>query len=134
MCIRDSFNGVYQRIQVLDVTLENAKIDGVISSAHTYHVDENGQPCAPGTAYSKEGLPHEHLGIGRVGNTAAPAVNNPVHLTLKNGAVWTPTGVSYLEKLSVDAASLVRGAIEVNGAAVSGPGEYCGSIVVRPNA
>jgi hypothetical protein len=128
----DIFNGVYQRIQVLDVTLENATITGTISSAHTYHVDENGKPCAPGTTYSKNGLPDEHLGIGRVGNTPAPAVNNPVHLTLKNGAVWVPTGESYLEQLSLEPGCKVQGTILVDGAEVTKPGTYTGNILVRP--
>jgi hypothetical protein len=128
------FNGVYARIQVLDVTLDNAKITGIISSAHTRHVDENGIPCAPGTSYGKDGPENDHLGIGRVKNTAAPAINNPVHLTLQNGAVWTPAGVSYLEELTVDTASRVAGTVTVDGAPVTSAGTWTGSIVVTPLA
>lgn len=128
----DIFNGVYARIQVLDVTLDHASLTGAVSSAYTYHVDENGVPCAPGTRYRKNGKEDEHLGIGRVGNTPAPAINNPVHLTLKNGASWTPTVVSYLEKLTIEAGSTVNGSITVDGKPVPGQGSYEGSIVVTP--
>lgn len=128
----DIFNGVYARIQALEVTLEGASLTGAVSSAHTYHVDENGAPCAPGTTYRKSGREDEHLGIGRVGNTPAPAINNPVRLTLQNGASWTPTAVSYLDQLTVAPGTTVNGTITVNGAPVSGPGSYEGNIVVTP--
>ena len=130
----DIFNGVYQRIQVLDVNLEHASVQGTISSAHTYHVDKQGNQVPAGTSYSKFGREDEHLGIGRMGNTPAPAINNPVHLTLRNGAIWTPTGDSYLEQLDLDESSRVEGRILVDGAEVSGPGRYTGSILVRPTA
>ena len=127
----DIFNGVYQRIQVLDVTLEHASVRGTISSAHTYHVDKQGNQVPAGTSYSKFGREDEHLGIGRMGNTPAPAINNPVHLTLRNGATWTPTGDSYLEQLDLDESSRVEGRILVDGKEVSGPGRYTGSILVQ---
>ena len=126
------YNGVYARIQELDVTLDNASLTGAISSAYTYHVDGAGSPCAPGTTYRKSGKEDEHLGIGRVGNTPAPAINNPVHLTLKNGAVWTPTKESYLETLTIEAGAAVKGRITLDGKAVSGPGTYVGNLVVAP--
>ena len=126
----DIFNGVYARIQVLDVTLDNASLTGAISSAYTYHVDENNVRCAPGTTYRKSGKEDEHLGIGRVGNTPAPAINNPVHLTLKNGAVWTPAKESYLEKLTIEEGSSVMGKITLDGREVSGVGTYAGNVVV----
>ena len=128
----DIFNGVYARIQVLDVTLDNAQLTGAVSSTYTYHVDENGAPCVPGTTYRKRGKEDEHLGIGRVGNTPAPAINNPVHLTLKNGASWTPTGESYLEKLTLEPGTTVNGVITVGGEIVSAPGIYEGEIQVKP--
>lgn len=127
----DIFNGVYARIQALEVTLENASLTGRISSAYTYHVDENNLPCAPGTTYRKSGKEDEHLGIGRVGNTPAPAINNPVQLTLQNGAVWTPAGKSYLDALTVDASSKILGTVTVDGQTVTLPGSYQGKIVVE---
>ena len=95
-------------------------------------MDENGAPCAPGTTYRKSGKEDEHLGIGRVGNTPAPAINNPVRLTLQNGASWTPTAVSYLEHLTVAPGTAVNGTITVNGSPVSAPGSYDGDIIVTP--
>jgi hypothetical protein len=59
-------------------------------------------------------------------------VNNPVHLTLKNGAVWVPTGESYLEQLSLEQGCKVQGTILVDGAEVTKPGTYTGNILVRP--
>lgn len=82
--------------------------------------------------YFMDGKEDEHLGIGRVGNTPAPAINNPVRLSLENGASWTPTAVSYLDKLSVSADSTVKGTITVNGQSVPAPGSYEGDIVVTP--
>lgn len=128
----DVFNGVYARIQALDITLDHANLTGTVSSAYTYHVDENGVPCAPGTSYRKNGKEDEHLGIGRVGNTPAPAINNPVRLILKNGASWTPTATSFLEGLTIEPGAAVNGSITVDGKSVSGAGRYEGSIVVTP--
>lgn len=128
----DIFNGVYARIQELDVTLDNATITGCISSSYAYHVDENGLPCAEGTSFSKFGEYDEHLGIGRMGNTPAPSINNPVRLTLKNGATWTPTRESYLDCLVWEEGSSINGTIFVDDAPVTCPGSYTGSIVVKP--
>ncbi len=124
------FNGVYERIQVLEVTLENAVVTGTISSAYTFHVDAEGRQAAPGTSYSKFGEEDEHLGIGRVGNTPAPSINNPVNLTLKNGAKWIVCGESYLDMLDFDETSDISGRITVDGAAVTKPGHYEGRIHV----
>ena len=130
----DVFNGVYQRIQVLEVCLENAKLTGTVSSAYTYHTDAHGEQAPAGTAYRKSGDADEHLGIGRVGNTPAPSINNPVHLRLEHGAVWTAVGTSYLDVLEVDESSQVIGSVTVDGKAVSGAGRYQGRIVVTANA
>ncbi len=75
-----------------------------------------------------------HLGMGRVKNTAAPTVNNPVYLNLTDGAVWNVTGESYLAELTVDADSVVNGVVTVDGAVVdvSAGGSFAGSIVVTP--
>jgi hypothetical protein len=67
-----------------------------------------------------------------VGNTPAPAINNPVHLTLTGGATWVPTATSYLEELTLEPGSTIQGTILVDGAAVTQPGHYCGSIQVTP--
>ena len=73
-----------------------------------------------------------YLYAGRLKNTAAPAVNNPVSLTLEDGAVWTVTGTSYLKNLTISQDSKVCGTITVDGKEVSGAGTYTGEIVVKP--
>ena len=130
----DIYNAVWQAYQGLDVTFDDAEITGVISSAWANHVDADGNALPGGTVIEADSSLDCHLGMGRVKNTAAPAVNNPVRLTLQNGAVWTVTGTSYLAELTVDAASRIEGSVTVNGAAadLSAGGSFTGSIVVTP--
>ena len=97
-------------------------------------MDKDGSQAPAGTAYRKSGDADEHLGIGRMGNTPAPSINNPVHLCLKNGAVWTAVGTSYLDVLELDENSKIIGTVTVNVTAVSGAGRYRGRIVVTATA
>lgn len=130
----DVFNAVWQAYQAVDVTFDNAEITGVISSAWANHVDADGQPLPGGTVIEADSTLDCHLGIGRVRNTAAATVNNPVYLTLENGAVWNVTGVSYLARLAMTADSVVDGVVTVNGETVdvSAGGSWEGDIVVTP--
>lgn len=130
----DVFNAVWQAYQAVDVTFDNAEITGVISSAWANHVDADGQPLPGGTVIEADSTLDCHLGIGRVRNTAAATVNNPVYLTLENGAAWNVTGVSYLARLNVTADSVIDGVVTVNGATVdvSAGGSWEGDIVVSP--
>lgn len=130
----DVFNAVWQAYQAVDVTFDNAEITGVISSAWANHVDADGQPLPGGTVIEADSTLDCHLGIGRVRNTAAATVNNPVYLTLENGAAWNVTGVSYLARLDVTADSVIDGVVTVNGATVdvSAGGSWEGDIVVSP--
>lgn len=130
----DVFNAVWQAYQAADVTFDNAEITGVISSAWANHVDADGQPLPGGTVIEADSTLDCHLGIGRVRNTAAATVNNPVYLTLENGASWNVTGVSYLARLNVTADSVIDGVVTVNGATVdvSAGGSWEGDIVVSP--
>ena len=132
----DIYNAVWQAYQAADVTLDNAAITGVISSAWANHVDGEGNVLPGGTVIPADSSLDCHLGMGRVKNTPAPTVNNPVYLTLKNGAVWNVTGVSYLAKLTTDGTAAVNGSVTVNGAAVdvSAGGAWSGIIVVTPAA
>jgi hypothetical protein len=129
----DIFNAVWQAYQGVDVTFDNAEITGVISSAWANHVDADGNALPGGTVIPADSSLDCHLGMGRVKNTAAPTVNNPVYLTLENGAVWNVTGTSYLSRLTVDKAT-VNGAVTVDGAPVdvSSGGRWEGEIVVTP--
>lgn len=57
-----------------------------------------------------------HYNIGQVVNKATNASSqNPVHVTLTDGAVWTVTGTSYLSSLTIDSESSIIG---TNGKAV----------------
>ena len=126
------YNAVWQAYQAIDVTFENADITGVISSAWANHVDADGSALPGGTVIEADSSLDCHLGMGRVKNTAAPTVNNPVYLTLTAGSVWNVTGTSYLAKLTVDGTSAIEGAVmTVDG--VPTPitaGTYEGEIVI----
>jgi len=131
----DIYNAVWQAYQAVDVTFDHAAITGVISSAWANHVDADGNALPGGTIIPADSSLDCHLGMGRVKNTAAPTVNNPVYLTLENGAVWNVTGTSYLTKLTVDNA-VVNGVVTVDGAPIdiSAGGSWEGEIVVAPAA
>lgn len=130
----DVYNAVWQAYQAVDVTFDNSAITGVISSAWANHVDADGSALPGGTVIEADSTLDAHLGMGRVKNTAAPAVNNPVYLTLENGAVWTVTGTSYLAKLTVDDTAAIEGAtMTVNGVETAiEAGTYEGEIVLTP--
>ncbi len=129
----DVYNAVWQAYQGLNVTFDNAEITGVISSAWANHVDAEGNALPGGTVIEADSTLDCHLSIGRVKNTAAAAVNNPVYLTLTNGTVWNVTGTSFLTKLTVTGA-VVNGNVTVDGEPIdiSSGGSWEGDIVVTP--
>ena len=131
----DVYNAVWQAFQGLDLTFDNAEITGVISSAWANHVDADGNALPGGTVIEADSSLDCHLGMGRLKNTPAAAVNNPVYLKLQNGAVWNVTGVSYLRKLTV-VGGTVNGIVTVDGRIVdiSADGTWEGDIVVAPAA
>jgi hypothetical protein len=49
--------------------------------------------------------------LNEVDITPKQAINNPVHVELKNGAVWNVAGVSYIDGYSVDATSKINGVV-----------------------
>ena len=140
----DIFNSVYGNKHGLSVTLKNSALTGLVSSSNANHLLADGT-VAPGghvfemdnhwdaktTADYKVVDPEAYLYAGRLKNTPAAPVNNPVKLTLE-ASCWTPTGVSYLSALAFDKDSKVCGTITVNGTAVEKPGSYVGDIVVKP--
>jgi hypothetical protein len=130
----DIYNAVWQAYQGVEVTFEDSTITGVISSAWANHVDADGNALPGGTVIEADSSLDAHLGMGRVKNTAAKAVNNPVYLTLNAGAVWNVTGTSYLSSLTVDADAVVNGIVTVDGVAVdvTNGGAWSGDIVVTP--
>jgi len=95
---------------ILSVTLgENAKLEGVISSTSTVHVDENGEQ---NTHFSAD----EYYYIGQMDNKVYSNGVNDIALSLKDNAVWTVTGKSLISELSLgEGASIVA----VNGGALT---------------
>jgi len=132
----DIYNGVWEAYQAVDVTFENASITGVISSSFANHVDAKGQALAGGTVIKADTTLDCHLGMGRLKNTAAPTVNNPVYLTLAKGSTWIASGTSYLSKLVIDESSSIKaeqGAVTMTVNGVKTPikaGAYEGKIVI----
>jgi len=113
----------------IGLTLDNAKITGVITASDALHYYD-------GKYYPKIGVKDMTV-FNRVKNTPAAAVNNGVIINLANGSIWTVTGTSYLTKLALDDSSSVaaeKGSVSmtVNGKKTDiKPGKtYTGAIVV----
>jgi hypothetical protein len=75
--------------------------------------------------------------LGDLANTAAPAVNNGMIVTLKGGTVWTVTGTSYITRLTIEDAQVVapegkKVEMTVNGKAtkIESGKTYTGDIVL----
>ena len=104
------------KVDSIDVALESSVLTGIVSSAYAAHCDADGKLLTGAItvdSYGREGT-YDYLTIGRVMNFAAPAVSNPVSLTLAD-SVWNVTGVSYLSALTLDDASAVNGDVYQNG-------------------
>lgn len=141
----DIYNSVYGAKHGLSVTLKHSSLTGVVSSSYANHLKADGSVAPGGTVFEQDNHwdakttadyhvvdDKAYLYAGRLKNTAAPAVNNPVSLTLEDGAVWTVTGTSYLKNLTISQDSKVCGTITVDGKGVSGAGTYTGEIVIKP--
>lgn len=142
----DIYNTVSGVKQDLNVTLDNVVMNGAVSAAYQYHVDENGESVNDTTIYSISSFDDDwntdYLYMGRIVNVPAPAVNNGLVLTLKNGTQWTVDGPSYLTSLTIDeTSSILAAALEdgtegtlymmVNNEEVTlAPGTYEGNIVI----
>jgi hypothetical protein len=132
----DIYNAVWEAYQAIDVTFENASITGVISSSFANHVDAEGQALVGGTVIKADSTLDCHLGMGRLKNTAAPTVNNPVYLTLAKGSTWTAPGASYISRLVIDESSSIKaadGAVTMTVNGIETPikaGAYEGKIVI----
>ena len=109
----------------LVLTLDNVKLEGVISASRAQHS-------------VKKISGSNRKEIYQVYDTPAPVVNNGVIVTLKNGTEWTIIGHNYLSALHVDATSKIQTPdgcdveLIVNGKEVPyAPGDYEGDIFIR---
>ncbi|MCF0229562.1 MAG: hypothetical protein HUJ76_07735, partial [Parasporobacterium sp.] len=107
---------------LVNVTLDNATLDGVVSTSYGYHVDEEGKQIEGMMFFNKTGEPMEgtaentydfHLGR-RIMNTPAYNGIGQINLTLKNGAVWNVAGEGILNSLTVEEGCSVYGAVTEN--------------------
>ena len=130
----------------LVVNLDNAEIDGAISSAWSYHVDPDGNrydqtefacDSYTGTRDGANGV-YDYTLYLRVNADPAPTVNNPVTLNMANGSKWMVTGDNYLASLTIDDTSSILGMdvkMTVNGVETPiAPGAYTGEIVLSAGA
>ncbi|MCV2394313.1 hypothetical protein OEB99_08330 [Actinotalea sp. M2MS4P-6] len=109
----------------LVLTFDGTDVTGVLSASVSRHPQD--------TITAED---YELMGV--VTNTAQPAVNNGVVVTLSGDSVWRVTGTSYLTSLTVGAAANVLGAggapvsMTVDGVAtpVVAGATYTGAIVV----
>ncbi|MFF5148090.1 hypothetical protein ACFY6U_51755 [Streptomyces sp. NPDC013157] len=98
----DFYNGARAGRNIA-LTFTRTSLHGVISASVAEH-----RVAAIG--------PEQYRELGEVDNTAAPAVNNGVIVTLGTGASWTVTGTSHLTGLVLDAdATLTAGTVTVDG-------------------
>ncbi len=89
------WNNIYNKFQVLNVTLDNAVVNGTISSSYGYHLNDDGTRMANGTVlqadttgnYMESGVTDFHK-IGAQYNVANKQVNNPLNVTLTNNSTW----------------------------------------------
>ena len=109
----------------LVLTLDNVKLEGVISASKARHAVKT-----ISGSNRKE--------IYQVYDTPQPVVNNGVIVTLKNGTEWTIIGHNYLSALHIDETSVIRTPdgcdveLTVNGAEVPCvPGDYTGDIFIQ---
>ena len=109
----------------LVLTLDNVKLEGVISASKAQHAVKT-----ISGSNRKE--------IYQVYDTPSPVVNNGVIVTLKNGTEWTIIGHNYLSALHIDETSKIQTPdgcdveLIVNGREIPCiPGDYTGVIFIR---
>lgn len=133
----------------VDVTLDNATLDGVISTSYAQHCDEEGNPIEGQFFFNKTGEPmdgtaentYNYLAARRVVNTVAYNGIGKIDVTLRNGAVWNVTGEGIINSLTVEDGCTVNGivtenadgTITVSPAAVTLPAEADGAGETYPH-
>lgn len=109
----------------LVLTLDNVKLEGVISASKAQHA-------------VKKISGSNRKEIYQVYDTPRPVVNNGVIVTLKNGTEWTIIGHNYLSALHIDETSVIKTPdgcdveLVVDGVEVPcTPGDYTGDIFIK---
>ena len=117
------WNNIYNKYQVFNVTLDSAIVNGTISSSYGYHMNDDGTRMENGTVlygdttgnYLVSGA-NDYYHIGAQYNVAHAQVNNPLNLTLTNGATWNvvladgtcgEADAIYLNNLTVEEGSVI---------------------------
>ena len=119
--LRGFLGDVLMGAKNMEITVENATVNGVMSSANY--------------AY-REGLTeinHDNCEeLSNITQTPAPAINNGTIVHLGDKAVWNVTATSYLTKLDIAAGAALNAArLTVDGKEMPiHPGTYVGQIVV----
>ena len=140
------WNNIFTEVQALDVTVDNAVLNGTVSSSIGRHVDLEGNIVPNGTVlqadttgnYLKSGVT-DYAVIGAIYNTASATVNNPVNVTLTNGSTWNivladgtcgEADACYIQDLTAEAGTVITaeapvtvyycGELSIDGAEVSG--------------
>ncbi len=92
----------------LVLTFDHASVAGLISSSSATHAPHTTimYPYGSGSNYPNP-VPYDYRNLGTVTNTAEPAVNNGVIVTLKNGSNWTVTKSCYVTSLTFDSTSSI---------------------------
>ncbi|MXG88306.1 hypothetical protein [Nocardioides flavescens] len=104
----------------LVLTLTDATLRGAVTATRTRHRQDTITAA-------------DYRELGVVTNTPSPVVNNGVIVTLAGRTTWTPTGTSYLSKLTVGSRASVRGAtLTVDGVAtpLQAGRTYTGALVL----
>ena len=106
----------------VDLTLDNAVLNGVISTSYAQHCDEKGKPIEGQFFFNKTGEPmdgaaentYDYLAARRTVNTPAYNGIGKIDVTLTNGAVWNVTGMSIINSLDIGEGCVVNGRITEN--------------------
>ncbi len=107
---------------IVNITLDNSTLEGMISTSYAQHCDENGDPIVGQFFFNKTGEPmdgtaentYNYKAARRVINTPAYNGIGQINVTLENGAVWNVTGECILNSLNVGEGCTVNGIVTEN--------------------
>ena len=139
------WNNIYNKYQELNVTLDNATLNGTVSSSYGYHIGDNGERIENGAVleadttgnYLKSGVT-DYAIIGAQYNVAHEQVNNPVNVALTGNSTWKilladgacgEADACYVQDLTAEAGTAITadapvtvyycGELSIDGASVS---------------